>query len=379
MMKKLSILICLCLLMALPSLAEEAVLFVNGEAITQAELEAKVQNTNILNQQTNDTLTEEEKQARDERVYSEALMSLISEKALLQEAENRGYTQENESVLAMADQKYEAMIASVENYIIATYTDLEGDELDQQVDSLLKTAGASREEYKKIALQSAQLALLDEELANAAAIVDEAAISEKYEALYLEQQERFKDQNAFEAAMLQKEIVVHRPTDLKLIQKAEFLFADGAYGLIAQTAAVSPELAEEMENDQYAQLEPWVTEIRNAVVNGEMTFAEVMEACKAGSSSTVNYFHESSTRFNDDYYSRAKAFETVGEVSTAYQMNNGYALLYYAGELPACDRVPLEEVKEAIAELLTEEGASERLSQARTEIVTSAEITYPEG
>jgi len=379
MMKKIAILLCLCLLMAIPAFAQEVVLYVNGEAITRSELTAKTQNTSILNQQTNDTLTEEEKQARQERVYQEALMSLISEKALIQEAENRGYTQENEAVLAIADQKYKAMISSVENYIISTYTDLEGEALDAQVDSLLKTTGASREEYKKIAMRSAQLALLDEALANEAAAVDEAAVAEKYEALYSEQKARFVDQNAFEAAMLQGEIIVHRPTDLKLIQKAEFLFPDGAFGLIAQTAAVSPELAEEMRNDQYAQLEPWVTEIRQSVVDGEMTFTEVMEVCKAGSSGTVNYFNEASTRFNDDYYSRAKAFANVGEVSTPYQMTNGYALLHYAGELSACDRVPLEEVGEAIAALLMEEGRSERLSQARTEIVLSAEITYPEG
>lgn len=379
MMKTISILLCLCLLMAIPAFAEEAVLYVNGEAITLSELKDKTQNTSVFNQQTNDALTEEEKQARQERVYQEALMALISEKALIQEAENRGYTQENETVRAIADQKYTAMIASVENYIRSTYTNLEGEELDAQVDSLLKTTGASREEYKRIAMQSAQLALLDEALANEAAAVDETAVAEKYEALYAEQKARFADQNAFEAAMLQGEIVVHRPTGLKLIQKAEFLFEDGAYGLIAQTAAISPDLAEEMKNDQYARLEPWVAEIRQSVLDGKMTFAEVMEACKAGSSGTVNYFNEASTRFNDDYYSRAQVFADVGEVSTPYQMTNGYALLYYAGELPACDRVPVEEVEAAIAELLQEENRSGYLAQARTEIVLAAEITYPEG
>ena len=78
MMKTISILLCLCLLMAIPAFAEEAVLYVNGEAITLSELKDKTQNTSVLNQQTNDSLTEEEKQARQERVYQEALMALIS-------------------------------------------------------------------------------------------------------------------------------------------------------------------------------------------------------------------------------------------------------------------------------------------------------------
>ena len=105
----------------------------------------------------------------------------------------------------------------------------------------------------------------------------------------------------------------------------------------------------------------------------------MMESCKKGSSAVVNYFHENSTRFNEDYYSRAAAFETVGEISTAYRMPNGYAVLYYAGELSACDRVPLEEVRERILEELGGDIRLNTLKEARTQIVTSAQITYPEG
>ena len=110
-----------------------------------------------------------------------------------------------------------------------------------------------------------------------------------------------------------------------------------------------------------------------------MSFTALMESLKAGSSETVNYFHESSTRFPEAYHSRAAAFTQPGEVSTAYAMHNGYALLCYAGDLPACDRVPLEEVEETIAAQLREERQSEQLTRLRTEIVIAAEITYPEG
>ena len=57
--------------------------------------------------------------------------------------------------------------------------------------------------------------------------------------IYEQQKATFDaDENAFEAAMLSGEIVVHRPVALKLIQKAEFLFDSGASALIRQTAAV---------------------------------------------------------------------------------------------------------------------------------------------
>lgn len=378
MFKRISLLLALFLLMAIPAYAQDIVLYVNGEAVTREELDEKLKNTKILNQQTSEDLTEEEQQARDERAYQEALTALISERALLQEAENRGFIQDNPDVLAVADQKYQSMLSSVESYVLASYPNLADEELQSQVDSLLKASGASREAYREIALKSAQLAALDDALASKMPEPDSASVEAEYERLYLQQKEQFADQNAFEAAMLQGEVVVHRPVDLKLIQKAEFLFEDGAYGLISQTSAINPDLAEEMKADQFAQLEPKVEAIREALLAGETSFEDVMESCKAGSSQSVNYFHENSTRFGEEYYQRACAFTSVGEVSTAYRMTNGCALLYYADDLPACDRVPLEEVREAISQKLQSESESEWLTQQRTEIVLAAKITYPE-
>ena len=46
-----------------------------------------------------------------------------------------------------------------------------------------------------------------------------------------------------------------------------------------------------------------------------------------GSSGKVNYFHPESTRFSADYYTRADAFSEIGEISTAYIIANGYAVL----------------------------------------------------
>lgn len=381
MKKKLAFLCaCLCLLAAACAFAQETVLYVNGEPILQSELDQKVKNARVFNAQATEGLTEAQQQERNERMYKEALMSLISERALIQEAEKRGFTLDNADVKALADQQYQEAIASVERYVLSTYPDLKGEELEMQVASVLASSGNSLENYRALADRSAMLAMLDAALLAEADGPDDAAVQVYYDALYAEQKDLFaRDQNAFEAAVLQKQIVVHRPVALKMIQKAEFLFEDGAFALISQMATMNPQTAETMRADQYGKLDAKVEEARQQVLSGKRSFADVMESCKQGSSAVVNYFHKKSTRFNEDYYSRAAAFETVGEISTAYRMPNGYAVLYYAGDLPACDRVPLEEVRERILQELGDDIRLNALKEARTQIVTSAQITYPEG
>jgi hypothetical protein len=94
-------------------------------------------------------------------MYQEALMSLISERALIQEAEKRGYTLDNETVKALADQQYQETLAAVERYVLASYPGLEGEELKAQVQSVLASSGNSLESYRQLAERSAMLAALD--------------------------------------------------------------------------------------------------------------------------------------------------------------------------------------------------------------------------
>lgn len=372
------VLICACFLCLLPAAraqSSEIAAYVNGRPILESQLEERLKNTRLLNALASENLTEEQLREREESARREALDALATEEALLEEAEKRGLTLEQDVIRADADQRYEQMIAMVESYVLSAYSSLEGEALAQQVDALLAASGASRELYREAAQRNAMLAALDEALVKELPAPDEETIAARYETIYEQQKATFDaDENAFEAAMLSGEIVVHRPVALKLIQKAEFLFDSGASALIRQTAAVSEEAAAEMRDDQYRKLDVRLEAAQEALASGEKTFADIMEECKAGSSQTVNYFHESSTRFNEDYYQRAAAFEEVGEVSTAYAMTNGYALLYYAGNLPACERVPLEEVRDLIAEVLAQESRSEQLAQARAAIVEAAVI-----
>ena len=359
--------------------AEEIAAYVNERPIYEAALQERLQTSQIVNTYATSEMSQKEKDEIARIAREAALQVLIQEEALLDEAEKRGLTLDFPKIKSYADELYNQMIASAEAYVLSSYPELSGEELDAQVNTLLSISGGTRESYRAIADRSAILAALDDDLHAEFATPSAETVQTNYNELYAEQKTMFdSDHNSFEAAMLQGQIVVYRPTDLKLIQKAEFLFEKEALAIIRQTAAINPDMAEEMRADQHRLLLPAVEETYQSLISGEQSFGDLLEALKEGSSNTYNYFHEASTRFNEDYYSRAKAFENVGEISSIYQMTTGYAILYYAGDLPACEKVPLEDVEAQIREKIIAENSSLSLQQAKEAILASAEIVICE-
>ena len=219
-------LICACLLCLLPAARAqdgEIAAYVNGRPVLESQLEERLKNTQWMNALVAEELTDEQLREREESARREALDALAAEEALLEEAEKRGLTLEQDAIRADADQRYEQMIAMVESYVLSAYSSLEGEALAQQVDALLAASGASRELYREAAQRNAMLAALDEALVKELPAPDEETIAAHYETIHEQQKATFDaDENAFEAAMLSGEIVVHRPVALKLIQKAEF-------------------------------------------------------------------------------------------------------------------------------------------------------------
>lgn len=366
-----------CVLLIAPALAEsgdDAVAWVDGEPISASLVEERLAAAGS----PESGATEEDQEALLAGQRAALLEELVMEQVCLNEAEDRGILLEGE-LLAEAEQRYERTIGTVESYVLSSYPDLEGEALDEVVDSLLESIGASREQYRRSAERSVLLDALDEALLAEAPQPDEADIQAFYDELYAEQKALFdEDENAFEAALLQDEIVVYRPVDLKLIQKASFMFDELAKSLIASASLTDAEEANAMMMDQYLRLADEVDPIYQALVAGEMTFAQVLEDLEPGSSEDVNYFHPSSTRFDEEYYQRANAFTTVGEVSTAYVIPYGYAILYYAGDLEACEAVPLEEVRAQIAAQLQEESSAEFLAQRKAALLAEADVRYAE-
>ena len=100
-----------------------------------------------------------------------------------------------------------------------------------------------------------------------------------------------------------------------------------------------------------------------------------MEELDPGSSEKVNYFHPKSTRFSADYYDRANAFKEVGEISTAYIIANGYAVLEYFGDIPAGELSP-EEAADMIREVIKSEGSRDYLTAMKQDLLDRTEILF---
>ena len=376
MKKTFSVLFALLLLLCgLPAFAETwSTLVVDGVAVPEALLQARLSTASVMGI----SMTDDEKAASEARAKEAVLTALVEEQVCLNDAEKRGIRLEGQ-IQQDAEERYNQSLRSVTSYILSSYPDLEGEELEEQIDAMLKVSGGDRATYRLMAERSALLEAWRACLFNEMENPTEEEIQARYDALLAEQSEKYTaDENAFESAVLNGQLVLCRPVTLKMIQKAEFLFDSDAISIIRTTRMYNEEAAAEMEADQYARLDEIALPIYDQLTQGQRDFASVLEELQAGSSAKYNYFHTSSTRFSEDYYSRAAAFTTPGEISTMYKIRNGYAILYYAGDLEACAAVPLDEVREQITAMLKSERFENYEQATKEKLLSEAVIEYPE-
>ncbi|MBQ6509775.1 MAG: hypothetical protein IJI07_09920 [Flexilinea sp.] len=322
-------------------------------------------------------LSDEEKAAAREEAVKKALFALIAEQACVNEAERLGLDLD-ENIAAETERLYNKMIGAIENYVRISYPNLDREAMDEQVDSLLKLLGESRESYRETARRSALISALEAYWMNDYPEPSAEEIKTNYDELYSAQKELFDaDENAFESAMLNGETVVYRPRDLKMIRKAEFLFSEDVSTYLRQLRQLGVSNADQQIRDQYHMLADEVEPVYEALLSGEKSFTELLEELDPGSSGKVNYFHPESTRFSADYYTRADAFSEIGEISTAYIIANGYAVLEYYGSIPAGELTP-EEAAEAIRSAIAEAGSKEYLTARKQDLLDHAEIRFTE-
>ena len=162
------------------------------------------------------------------------LLTLIAEQACINEAKRLGLDQAEETK-AETERRYGKMIEAVESYVRSSYPNLDREAMDEQVDALLKVLGESRETYRETAERSALVSALENYWLSLYPEPSDEEVLDYYDELYSIQKERFDaDENAFESAMLNGELVVYRPVDLKLIRKAEFLFSESVITFLRQ-------------------------------------------------------------------------------------------------------------------------------------------------
>jgi hypothetical protein len=367
MKKSLALALLLCLILSISCRAEAdpVVAEVGSTKILRSQVEAEMATAEVIYGFLGQNLTEDEIAVKKAQAQKEILEQLILRQVLLDQAEARGIRLEGD-VRKAADTKYTATLDSVRDYVLQSYPSLSGGELDEQVDTLLKAAGETRDSLRAEAGEAALTDALYQSVYDECASVPEADVKARYDALYSEQKQAFDGNvNGYEAALLEGGVIVHRPVDEKMIQKAEFLFDVEIIPLLNQMNQYgSAEDAQAMTDDQYALLTDKVEDIYEDLKAGKIPFDQVLEGIEPGSSQKVNYFSEGSTRFPDEYRSRALRFKTVGEISTAYKIDNGYAILYYAGDLPKCDAVPLSEVRDRIEVQLLGDARKSHLEDA---------------
>ncbi len=321
------------------------------------------------------SLSDEDKEAARDEAFDRAVLALIAEQVCLNEAERLGLDG-TEAVLLETERLYARMIEAVESYVRVSYPNLEREEMDEQIDSLLKVIGESRESYLETARRSALISALEAYWMEHSPDPSDEEVRQYYDELYSEQKELFDaDENEFESAMLNRKLVVYRPRDLKLIRKAEFLFSDEVAAFLRQARQLGVSNADKQIMDQYHALADEVEPVYEDLLSGKISFTEVLEGLKEGSSSQVNYFNPESTRFAADYYDRANAFTRIGEISTAYIIPNGYAVLEYYGDIPA-GSMPPEEAAESIRALIREESSKAYLTKMKQDLLDQAEIRF---
>lgn len=379
MLKKTAFLIVFILILLTLSSAsaeeESVIAYVGDVPITRAMAEHRASSGTAISSAS--ALSDEEKAAAREEAVRQALFSLIAEQACVNEAERLGLDLD-ENTAAETERLYNRMIEAIENYVRISYPNLDRASMDEQVDSLLKLLGESRESYRETARRSALISALEAHWMNDYPEPSADEIKTFYDEIYSAQKERFDaDENAFESAMLNGELVVYRPRDLKLIRKAEFLFSEDISTYLRQLRQLGVSNADRQIQDQYHMLADEVEPVYEALLSGEKSFTELLEELEPGSSEKVNYFHPESTRFSADYYTRADAFSEVGEISTAYIIANGYAVLEYYGSLPAGELSP-EEAAEAIRSAITAAGSKEYLTARKQDLLDHAEIRFTE-
>ena len=352
---------------------DSVIVYVGGVPITRSMAEQRASSGTAISGAS--ALSDEEKAAVREEAIKQALFSLIAEQACINEAERLGLDLDGNTA-AETERLYNRMIEAVESYVRMSYPNLDRNAMDEQVDSLLKVLGSSRESYRETARRTALISALEAYWMNDYPLPSDAEVRTNYDELYSAQKELFDaDENAFESAMLNREPVVYRPRDLKMIRKAEFLFSDDISTYLRQLRQLGVSNADQQIMDQYHMLADQVEPVYEAILSGEKSFTEVMEELDPGSSEKVNYFHPESTRFSADYYDRANAFKEVGEISTAYIIANGYAVLEYFGDIPAGELSP-EEAADMIREVIKSEGSRDYLTARKQDLLDGTDILF---
>lgn len=372
-MKKFFSRIVVLVLFFVPALAESSpvVAWVNGVFITMETVNTRIQAGSL----SQSMFSEQPTESMLKRLRLATLEELIQEEVLIQQTDILGINLDDTD-LELIDQRFHKILGDIYSYVQKHSPGSTDDEQSQYVDSLLSMAGLTKESLMDSLKRSTKIGKLKNMLANQVCQLDDETLTAAYEDLYHQQKTTYAgNPTLLEADLLANKPVIHRPYELKLIQKAEFSFDSLALQLMRNLKAVGDEKTiQEMREDQMAMLIPKIEQALMDLANGKISFSDLLESLVPGSGEKSNYYSENSPRFDTLYQQHANVLTDIGDISSPFPTNRGMAILHLAGILPAVDKVPLIEVQEAIEADLLQAVRQEHIKDIISNWIDSADI-----
>ena len=245
----------------------------------------------------------------------EILNKLVEEQVIQNKLDSMGIEVTDE-IRQKAEENCQATLKTVEEYVKTSYPDLTGTDLEETISMILSSQGLTKESILESAIQKSLLDELINTVKNEIKQVDETAVKTYYDSLYKEQKTAFDDNiSNFEQVLLSGEPVIYRPVETRVIKQLYIKFDGDVISLINQLKSYgSDEEAKKMQDDQYIRITAKVDDVISRLKSGT-SFETIMDEFSEGSSGTVNYISDLSTRFPDEFKKAAMSIAETGDIS----------------------------------------------------------------
>ncbi len=355
---------------------DPVVAVVDGAEIRRSEVEALAVHGDEMYNSVSE-LSEAEIAEKKLNARLEILDMLVREQVIAAKVAEYGIS-ETESMLTAAEERWSSTISLMEDYVLASYPTLEGDELEDTVASMLTVQNVSEEALKASVIKDELEKALQAEVVAMAPMPEEAELRAYYDDLLEEQTALFSDDiSAFERELMSDELVLYRPVEVRAVQQLYLKFDEDVIDLMKQLESVGDNATkDEMRQDQLIIINETLESVLTRLESGE-DFRILLSEYDADSAEDINYITAESSRFSEEYMAALFAIDEQGGHSVALEQEYGYIILKWDHSLEPAT-VSYEEVAESIvsvvmdatAEAYYEEQVNVWLSEAEVELYT---------
>lgn len=352
---------------------------VDGDPIMLKQIDEQAATMEMMYQNLSGSLSDEEISEKILKGKLEILDKLIEEQVLQNKLDSMGI-EVTEDIRSKAEESRQATLKIVEEYVKNFYPDLPKPDLDETVSMILQSQGLTKESILESAIQKALVNELGNKIKDEIKQVDETAVKAYYDSLYKEQKTAFDDDiNNFERVLLSGKPVIYCPVETRVIKQLYIKFDDDVISLINQLKSYgSEEEAKKMQDDQYLRISTKVDNTVSRLKSGAL-FETIMEEFSKGSSETVNYVSDLSSRFSDEYKKAAMSITELGNYSEPVKADYGYIILNWADTIEAADPIAFEDVRAELETLLLEDERNAAFESKKQKWIEESDIEiFPE-